>query len=110
MAVSIRRIYIPLLAVRFAVLTLLATPCFASGASGATLFFNGRIFTGEPERPYADAIAVRGDRIIAVGTLSTIAASVGSGAKRIDLGGKFLMPGMVDGCAWAQANWRTSCW
>src|SRR3569833_3532823 len=60
------------------------------------ILFNGRIFTAEPDHPYADAIAIRDDRIVAVGALQTVESQVGAGAKRVDLGRKFLMPGMID--------------
>ena len=68
----------------------------AAEASGEVIFVNGRVFTAEPDRPYADAVAIRGDRIIAVGARSAVEAAAGSGAKHVDLQGKFLMPGMID--------------
>ncbi len=54
------------------------------------------MFTAEPNAPYAEAVAIRGDRILAVGALRSVESSVGRGARRIDLGGRFLMPGMLD--------------
>jgi hypothetical protein len=31
------------------------------------IFFNGKIFTGDPEHPYAEAVVIREDKIVAVG-------------------------------------------
>ena len=68
----------------------------AADTAGAVIFFNGRVFTAEPEHPYADALAIRGDRILSVGALAAVEAAAGPGARRIDLAGRFLMPGMID--------------
>jgi len=54
------------------VFTLLLCACFLdaafAGAADESVLYNGKIFTGEPEHPYAEAVAIRGDRIVAVGT------------------------------------------
>ena len=70
----------------------------ASGAepSGATLFYDAHVFTAEYAHPYADAVAVRGDRIVAVGPLAAVERAAGPAARRVDLHGAFLMPGMID--------------
>jgi predicted amidohydrolase YtcJ len=60
------------------------------------VFYNGKIFTGEPEHPYAEAVAIRGDKIVAVGSLNEVAKSVSTGAERVDLQGKSLFPGFID--------------
>jgi predicted amidohydrolase YtcJ len=62
----------------------------------ARIFYNAHIFTGEPTQPYADAVAIRGDKIVAVGALAEVKAAAGPTAQAIDLKGKFLMPGMID--------------
>ena len=62
----------------------------------ATLvFLNGRIWTGNPAQPEAEAIAVAGDRIAAVGTTSEIRRGA-SGAAVVDLAGQFVAPGFID--------------
>jgi hypothetical protein len=38
----------------------------AVAAEAPTVFVNAKVFTGEPAAPYADAVAVRGERILAV--------------------------------------------
>ena len=64
--------------------------------SAVTLFCNAHVFTAEPAHPYAEALATRGDRIIAVGSCADASAAAGAGATHVDLHGKFLMPGMID--------------
>lgn len=74
-----------------------APPASAPPASAATmLFYDAHVFTAEPEHPYADAVAIRGDRIVAVGSLPEVERKAGDAARRIDLRGQFLMPGMID--------------
>jgi predicted amidohydrolase YtcJ len=68
---------------------------FASEADERVLY-NGKIFTGEPDHPYAEAVAFRGDKIVAVGTRADASRAVASGAEAIDLKGNFLMPGLID--------------
>ena len=60
------------------------------------IFFNGKIFTGEPEQPYATAVAIQSGKIVAVGNLLEVAKSVPTTAERIDLQGKTLFPGFID--------------
>ena len=67
-----------------------------STKSDTTLYFNAHIFTAEYAHPYAEAIAIRGDRIVAVGTQTEVEKVAGKSVKKIDLQGKFLMPGMID--------------
>ena len=60
------------------------------------VFFNAKVFTGVPDSPYAEAVAVRGDKIIAVGDLPDVARTASANAERIDLQGKTLLPGLID--------------
>ncbi|MFZ0635565.1 MAG: amidohydrolase [Candidatus Acidiferrales bacterium] len=60
------------------------------------IFYNRKIFTGEPEQPYAEAVAIRGDKIIAVGNSTDIARTADKDAEKIDLHGKTLLPGLID--------------
>ena len=57
---------------------------------------NGRIVTMDPARPEVEALAVRGDRIEAVGTSRAIAGYIGPATQVIDLGGKLATPGWID--------------
>ena len=82
---------------RFVILTLglSASPLRAQGTANERVFFNAKIFTAEPESPYAEAIAIRGGKIVAVGTYAEVAKSVGAKAERIDLEGKSLFRGLL---------------
>jgi predicted amidohydrolase YtcJ len=79
----------------------------SAGGGAATVFYDAQVFTAEPDHPYADAVAIRGDRIIAVGELAAVEKAAGAGARKIDLKGKFLMPGMIDGHAHPIAGGET---
>jgi len=56
---------------------------------------NARIWTGDPRRPWADAIAARGDRIAAVGSSAEISKLAGS-ATVLDAKGQMVVPGFID--------------
>lgn len=60
------------------------------------VFYNGRIFTADRDHPFAEAIAIKGKWIVAVGNYEAVKRSVGINAEQTDLGGAFLMPGFVD--------------
>ncbi len=61
-----------------------------------TLIVNGRIATLNPRRPSAEAIAIKGDRIIAVGAESELAYLKNEKARVIDAGGRTIIPGIND--------------
>jgi len=50
----------------------------------------------EYDHPYAETVAIRGDPIIAVGSLGSVEQIAGPTAREVDLHGRFLMPGMID--------------
>ena len=62
----------------------------------ARIFFNAKVFTGDPQHPYASAVAIQGAKIIAVGNLSEVARAAPTNAERTDLRGKSLFPGFID--------------
>ena len=57
----------------------------------------GKVETMDAERPRAEAVAIRGDRIAAVGSTQEIAAFVGTGTRVIQLDGKLVIPGFIEG-------------
>jgi predicted amidohydrolase YtcJ len=69
---------------------------WAQDGSGELVFFHAKVFTGDPQNPYAEAVAIRGDKILAVGSLPEVVKSVSARAERIDLEGKSLFPGFID--------------
>src|SRR5687767_6019850 len=57
---------------------------------------NGKIVTVEDKMPEAQAVAIRGDRIVALGTDIGIQRYIGPATKVIDLGGQLAIPGLVE--------------
>ena len=73
---------------------------WVSACAGApapeTVIVNAKVFTSNPSQPWAQAIAITGDRIIAVGDSSVINAMAGSSTRRIDAAGLTIVPGFND--------------
>ncbi|NGM45661.1 amidohydrolase [Rhodobacter sp. SGA-6-6] len=57
---------------------------------------NARVLTMDPERPRAEAVAVAGGRILAVGARTEVEALARPGCRVIDAGGRTLLPGFVE--------------
>ncbi len=57
---------------------------------------NAKVWTADKAHPTAQAVAVLGDRIVAVGSNDEVGAWRGSGTKSIDAGGRLLLPGFND--------------
>ncbi|MGA9531510.1 MAG: amidohydrolase family protein, partial [Anaerolineales bacterium] len=66
------------------------------GEAADLIFHNGPILTMVQSAPTADALAVRGEEILAVGDEADVMAWRGEGTQVVDLGGRTLMPGFVD--------------
>jgi predicted amidohydrolase YtcJ len=85
---------------RFAVVFCTVVAALAVAADGATqpprTLVVGRVWTGNPKQPWAEAVAVDGDRILAVGARSDVAARAGESAKVIDAGDGLIVPGLID--------------
>src|SRR5258705_1794181 len=60
------------------------------------ILFNGRVTTLDRQNPEAQAIAIRADRFLAVGTEQDIMRLAGPGTRRIDLKGRRVIPGLID--------------
>ena len=60
------------------------------------ILFNGRIYTLDPARPQAQAIAVGGNRILAVGDDADLRPLPRPGGQAVDLGGRTVIPGLID--------------
>ena len=68
----------------------------ASAAEQATILVEGRIWTGDARRPWAEAVAVEGERIIAVGSREDVARLTGAETQVIDAGDGLVVPGLID--------------
>ncbi len=87
---------------RHSCFVLLVAVCFALAArieahdGVERVFYNGKIFTGDPDHPYAEAVAIRGDKIVSVGNRAEVTKTVAKNAESVDLHGKTLLPGLID--------------
>jgi predicted amidohydrolase YtcJ len=61
-----------------------------------TVIVNARIYTVSAATPWAEAVAVRDGRILAVGSAKDISRRKGKGTKVIDAGGRLVLPGIAD--------------
>ncbi len=73
----------------------LGVPCRAQERADLILY-NGKIVTVDRSFSIASALAVRGDRILAIGSDVGIRAFAGADTKQVDLRGKTVLPGLTD--------------
>ena len=79
---------------RFIGIFFLALPLAAQSKPAADLIINhAKIWTVDASRPEAQAVAVLGDRIVAVGSNDEVNQWRGPTTRAIDAGGKLLLPG-----------------
>lgn len=60
------------------------------------VLYNARVFTADPARPWAEAVAIRGERVLAVGTDEDVRPLAGPGTRVVDLVGRVVIPGVND--------------
>ncbi len=65
-------------------------------AGSRVLIEGARVFTADPDNPWAEAVAIEGDRIVFVGDAAG-AEAIAADAERIDAAGGLVVPGFVDG-------------
>lgn len=61
------------------------------------VLLNGKIITVDEKQPEAEAIAIRKDTIVAVGSRREIDRYIGKSTQSLDINGKFAMPGFIEG-------------
>jgi len=81
----------PAVVLAFAVLA-----AYQQQAPPCHIFHNGKIVTVDAQFRTLEAMAIRNGRIVAVGTNAEIAKLAGTGTERVDLGGKTVLPGLID--------------
>ena len=64
--------------------------------SADLVLLNGKVLTVDAENSVAEAVAVRGGLIMAVGASEEVSAMVGEGTEVIDLEGRTVVPGLID--------------
>jgi len=67
-----------------------------SATSPALAIVNARVWTGDPARPWADAVAVAGEEIVAVGSSAEVRKLARAGTRVIDGTGRMVVPGFID--------------
>jgi predicted amidohydrolase YtcJ len=80
----------------FAATALLLQAAWAQGTADERVLYHAKVFTADPQNPYAEAVAIRAGKIVAVGNLPEVLKAVSPSAERVDLGGKSLLPGFID--------------
>jgi predicted amidohydrolase YtcJ len=73
-----------------------ASPNGAAQARADLLLVNGRVLTMDSADRIVQAVAIAGDRIVAVGTTAEVERIAAPNARRIDLGGRTVTPGLLD--------------
>jgi len=89
---ALSRVALPIMAILQA-----CTPTMTLPTKPVTLsIVNGRVWTGVADRPWAEAVALSDDRIVAVGSDDEIRALTGPSARVIDARGGLVAPGFID--------------
>jgi predicted amidohydrolase YtcJ len=68
----------------------------AVNSSADILFINGQVVTMAPNGTVVEALATKGDRILAIGSTSELTALKGAATRVVDLQGRTLLPGLID--------------
>lgn len=71
-------------------------PAAAADGPPDLVLVDGKVFTGEADASWAEAVAIRGDRIEAVGSDGQIEQLAGPNTRRVDLKSHVLLPGLTD--------------
>ena len=76
--------------------TIVAGVFLVQQAAPDLILTNGKVITVDERFTIAQAIAIKGDRFVAVGSNQEISGLAGPNTKRIDLRGRSVVPGMID--------------
>lgn len=74
----------------------LLTAACAGASAPDVVIRHAKVFTNDTARPWAEAVAVKGERVVAVGDDAAISALAGASTRVIDAGGRVLVPGFND--------------
>jgi len=67
-----------------------------TGNSTQKMYYNGKVFTVDETKPWAEAIIINDNKIVFVGTNTEATTFAEAGAEKIDLQGKLVLPGFHD--------------
>ena len=73
-----------------------ATAAAAAPEPADLVLLHGKIHTEDAQRSVVQALAVRGNSIVAVGTDASIGAFVGPRTRKLEVGGRVVLPGIID--------------
>jgi len=73
------------------------TAAAAPPTAADRVYRNATVFTAATGSASAESIAIRGGKLVYVGTNAGVAPFIGAATQNIDLKGRFVMPGLVDG-------------
>ena len=76
--------------------TAVTLPAFAASGTADTVLKNGKVYTMNPDKPWAESVAIKNNRIVYVGDTKSLGDFVDNKTKVIDLNGKMAMPGLID--------------
>ncbi|MCX7170103.1 MAG: amidohydrolase, partial [Proteobacteria bacterium] len=77
-----------------------------------SVYLNGKIYTVNEALPWAEAIAIQGDRLIFVGSDDAVRKFIGASTSVIDLEQRMVMPGIHDAhthLLWASMHMKCDC-
>lgn len=82
--------------IRFLMVLLLTNTTKAIAQQADLILVNGKIFTSDPSNLYVQALAIKGNKILAVGSNTAIGKLASANTRRVDLQGKTVVPGFND--------------
>ena len=77
-------------------LSVVLAGCAPQADPADTIFHGDNIVTMDPQQPTVEAVAVRGETIVAAGSMDDVMALQGSSTRVVDLGDNALLPGFID--------------
>jgi predicted amidohydrolase YtcJ len=77
-------------------LVVLCSVTYCSPQTADIILFNGKIFTSDEKRLYVNALAIKGNKILATGDNESVEKYGGTNTQKIDLRGKTVTPGFND--------------
>lgn len=78
------------------IISIILSGCQTSNIDADFIISNGNIWTGNLNQPKAEAMAIKGDSILAVGSYNEIKKFIGKTTRVINAKGKFITPGFID--------------
>jgi predicted amidohydrolase YtcJ len=75
---------------------ILASGCVRVREMADLVLLSGAVWTGESVRPWSEAVAVKGDRILLAGSNREVRSLVGGKTLVVDLRGRLVLPGFID--------------